>query len=186
MGPEVPNLHYRNYIKEINYFHPGRKNFMGEAAQEFDVASIESIMATQSDAKGEGTSGANEDGDEDEAEQDVSTPVNSRVQKVLETQADLQSAVSEVVNNVQDIIVRLSALTIVADEANDKISDLTIASNDAKEKLKSIEELVEQFLEKLQAIKAAIKTNRTELDFVVKEVILPRLTSLEAAVTQGV
>ena len=71
MGPEVPNLHDRNYIKEINYFHPGRKNFMGEAAQEFDVSSIESIMATQSDSEGEGAFGANEDGDEDEAEQDV-------------------------------------------------------------------------------------------------------------------
>jgi len=70
--------------------------------------------------------------------------VTSRVLKVLETQVDLQSAVSEVVNNVQDIIIRLFALTIVADEANDKIFDLTVASNDAKEKLESIEESVEK------------------------------------------
>lgn len=168
MDLEFKNLHDRNYLKEINYFHPGHISFVGrgvsKGVQAYDVHSIDSIISTQSDA------GSEVDGVSSAGDVDVSTPVSSRFRKVLEKQEDMKTVLSDLADNVEDITGRLSALAIIADEDNQNISDLTDFRKDAIEKLEGIKESMEQFSEKLQTIETEIKAYRTELDSAVKQV----------------
>lgn len=190
---DFDNPHNRNYMKEINYFYPGRRSSVGDEVLCYDVASIESIpdFGSTSSFKSEDTSDVDVDDDRDEVEDEqdeeqdqtdaTSTAVRLKVQHVLEKQVDLESTVSEVFNNVQDVLEKLRALEEIADGHDDKLFELVGSHTEAKEKQEEIEESVGEVMLKLQDLEKVIENTKTELTSMV-QLILPRLATLEGEV----
>lgn len=186
---DFDNPHNRNYMKEINYFYPGRRSSVGDEVLCYDVASIESIpdFGSTSSFKSEDTSDVDVDDDRDEVEDEqdeeqdqtdaTSTAVRLKVQHVLEKQVDLESTVSEVFNNVQDVLEKLRALEEIADGHDDKLFELVGSHTEAKEKQEEIEESVGEVMLKLQDLEKVIENTKTELTSMV-QLILPRLATL--------